>query len=219
MPRKSKHPKARRSPRAEGPKPANRGEPTTVSVRIIGGSLRRRRLECLGDPRTRPMKDRVREAVFNLLGDVTGAIAVDLFAGTGALGFEAVSRGAKAAVFFERHFPTAAAIRHNAAALGVADACHVAAADTFVWFARGVRLPDLADNGPWIVFCSPPYSLYENRLDDLLDLLKRLWAAAPPESAFAVEADERFDFGLLPEAEAWDIRSYPPAHVGLVWKR
>ncbi|OYV90832.1 MAG: hypothetical protein B7Z73_05850 [Planctomycetia bacterium 21-64-5] len=94
-----------------------------VSVRIIGGSLRGRRLECTGDPRTRPMKDRVREAVFNLLGDVSGSTAIDLFAGTGALGFEALSRGAKAAVFFEQHFPTADVIRRNAALLGVAGAC------------------------------------------------------------------------------------------------
>ena len=196
----------------------NRDETPTVSVRIIGGSLRRRRLECLGDPRTRPMKDRVREAVFNLLGDVTGRMAIDLFAGTGALGFEAISRGAKTAVFFERHFPTADAIRRNAAALGVAEVCHIVAADTLIWFARQVHLPEGAEGAPWLFFCSPPYALYVDRGEEIVHLLRQLWDAAPPQSSFVVEADERFDFGLLPEASAWDLRTYPPARVGLACK-
>ncbi len=64
--------------------------PPTV-LRIIGGVHRGRKLEYSGDPRTRPMKDRVREAVFNLLGpDVAGKYVIDLFAGTGALGLEAL---------------------------------------------------------------------------------------------------------------------------------
>ena len=77
-------------------------------MRIIGGKFRGRKLEYSGDLRTRPMKDRVREALFNLLGNaVEGKIAIDLFAGTGALGLEALSRGASRAVFIERHRPTA----------------------------------------------------------------------------------------------------------------
>lgn len=218
MPRRSKPSDAPHGPRDRRAQPAKPSEAATISVRIIGGSLRRRRLECVGDPRTRPMKDRVREAVFNLLGDVTGTIAVDLFAGTGALGFEAISRGARAAVFFEQHFPTADRIRRNATALGVTDACHVAAADTLVWFSRQVRLPDLPGEGPWLVFCSPPYALYVDRRDELLEMLGRLWETAPRESAFVVEADDRFDFGLLP-ADGWDIRDYAPARVALAWKR
>lgn len=187
-------------------------------MRIIGGSLRRRRLECLGDPRTRPMKDRVREAVFNLLGDVTGRVAIDLFAGTGALGFEAISRGSKAAVFFERHFPTADQIRHNADALGVAGMCQVIAADTLVWFARQIRLPEAVEEAPWLVFCSPPYALYVDRGEEVLHLLRQLWQAAPSQSTFVVEADDRFEFRLLPDPDGWDLRSYPPARIGLAYK-
>ena len=81
------------------------------TVRIIGGHLRGRLLPFPVDPRTRPMKDRVREAVFNLVGPtVVGSYAIDLFAGTGVLGIEAVSRGAASATLIERHFPTARAI-------------------------------------------------------------------------------------------------------------
>ena len=69
-----------------------------AGLRIIGGQFRGRRLTYHGDPLTRPMKDRVREAVFNLLWPgAEGAVAIDLFAGTGALGLEALSRGAVAA--------------------------------------------------------------------------------------------------------------------------
>src|SRR5271154_4383856 len=90
-----------------------------AGLRIIGGRFRGRKLEYSGDPRTRPMKDRVREALFNLLSTaVKGKVAIDLFAGTGALGLEALSRGAARAVFIERHRPTAQTIGRNAAALG-----------------------------------------------------------------------------------------------------
>src|SRR5215468_6014297 len=97
-----------------------------VGLRIIGGSLRGRKLQYSGDVRTRPMKDRVREAVFNLLGpQVAGNHAIDLFAGTGALGLEAISRGAAKSTFIERHLPTSNLIKRNAAALGVAEQINV----------------------------------------------------------------------------------------------
>src|SRR5688572_20874387 len=108
--------------------------PKPTKLRIIGGKHRGRLIEYSGDERTRPMKDRVREAVFNLVGPrVVGKLAIDLFAGTGALGLEALSRGAAKAIFLERHFPTAGIIRRNAATLGVADQCSVLPADTFIW--------------------------------------------------------------------------------------
>src|SRR5437016_3166716 len=124
-----------------------------VGLRIIGGSLRRRKLQYSGELRTRPMKDRVREAVFNLLGtQVTGSQAIDLFAGTGALGLEAVSRGATHATFIERHLPTAKLIEQNAAALGVADRVQVKFGDAFLWTAAYQP----ADDAALANFCSPP---------------------------------------------------------------
>src|SRR5262245_27839595 len=92
--------------------------------RIIGGALRGRKLIYTGDPRTRPMKDRVREALFNRLStSVRNKHAIDLFAGTGALGLEAMSRGASGATLVDRHFPTAELIRQNAASLGIEGLC------------------------------------------------------------------------------------------------
>ena len=80
------------------------------------------------------MKDRVREAVFNLVGThAKGMHAVDLFAGTGALGFEAISRGADPVTFIEQHFPTAQTIRQNAAVLGISERVQVFPANVFLW--------------------------------------------------------------------------------------
>ena len=161
------------------------------------------------------MKDRVREALFNLLGTaVEGKVAIDLFAGTGALALEALSRGASQAVFIERHRPTAQTIRRNSATLGVEAIVDVTSADTFLW---AKRLPDLGSS-PWIVFCSPPYEFYDSRKDDMLQLLNHLIQMSPPGSLFAVESDDRFDFCELPDADQWDIRPYPPAILG-IWEK
>jgi 16S rRNA (guanine966-N2)-methyltransferase len=192
----------------------NKSTAQIAGVRIIGGHFRGRKLLYSGDPRTRPMKDRLREAVFNLLGgSVQGAHALDLFSGTGALGLEALSRGAARATFFEQHFPTADLIRQNIASLGVDDRAAVIPGNVFLQF----RTADLAPQR-WIVFCSPPYDFYVTRTSELLLLLKELMHAASPGSVFVVEADARFDFSVLPEPADWEVRSYPPAVVGVLSK-
>lgn len=189
-------------------------------LRIIGGVHRGRTLAYSGDPRTRPMKDRVREAVFNLVGaEVAGKFALDLFAGTGALGLEALSRGASGALFLEQHFPSADLIRRNAAALGLADAVEVAPADTFIFFRRGINLPARSQDAAWLVFCSPPFEFYVSRREEMLELIGKLLSSAPPQSLFVVESDARFDFAELPQAADWDVREYPPARVGVFRKR
>ncbi len=87
-------------------------------MRIVAGEHKGRRLVSPKGPRTRPTADRVREALFSMLGDVTGARVLDLYAGSGALGIEALSRGAASAVFVERDASAAAAIARNLEALG-----------------------------------------------------------------------------------------------------
>lgn len=185
-------------------------------LRIIGGKFRGRKLHYSGDMRTRPMKDRLREAVFNLVGpDIRGTHAIDLFAGTGALGLEALSRGSLRATLVELHRPTAAIIRQNAAVLGAEELVEIVPGNTFVWVRRE---PDLGES-PWAVFCSPPYDFFVDRLDEMLELIGQLFERAPQGSVFVVEADDRFDFQRLPDAEQWDVRAYSPAVVGIYRKR
>lgn len=211
-----------KKPKRSGRQPAElrddeRTEAAPSALRIIGGEYRGRKLRYSGDPRTRPMKDRVREAVFNLLGpDVKGRHALDLFAGTGALGLEALSRGAARATFFEQHFPTAAIIRENVAALRLEDKADVIAANTFIQFRRELPAsPSSVGPLPWVVFSSPPYDFYVERTAEMLKLLDTIIAAARPGSIIVVEADDRFDFGQLSDSSEWDLREYLPARVAI----
>jgi 16S rRNA (guanine966-N2)-methyltransferase len=155
------------------------------------------------------MKDRVRETLFDLLGKrVKGAVAVDLFAGTGALGFEAISRGAARVVFCERHFPTADTLRASARELDVTDRCDIRPGDVLNW---SKRWPELPSDSPWIVFVSPPWAMFADRLPDLMALVDCAIAAAPEGSTIVVESDTSFDPASLPEPAAWESRAVAPA--------
>ncbi len=201
-----------------------------MELRIVGGKFRGSKLNYHGDPVTRPMKHRVREAIFNLVGiEAKGRHAIDLFAGTGALGLEAISRGAASATFIERHIPTARVVRQNIATLGLESQCELLQASAFVWAKRDLPNAEWNTNSasavPWVVFVSPPYAFFVDRQDDMLALITRMIDLAPPESTLVVEADERFDFSLLPGGvieergdTGWDVRTYRPAVVG-VWRK
>ena len=102
------------------------------------------------------MKDRLREAIFNLIGPaIRGKHAVDLFAGTGALALEAISRGAERATLIEQHHPTANVIRQNIAALGVQQQAEVVAGNVFIWWKKqrgvcaGTRSSPRIRRGPY----------------------------------------------------------------------
>lgn len=194
------------------PKPSHKFLKSHDEVRIVGGELGGRKLKYAGDPQTRPMKDRTREAVFNLIGtELKGKHAVDLFGGTGAMAIEAVSRGASGATIIEKHFPMARAIRENVQRLGIEDRVELVTGDTFAWFKRRPTLPPLS----WAVFCCPPYALYDEQRESLLALLEWLIKAARPDSVVVVEYDSRFQAEQLPHPQDWDIRHYRPAIVGV----
>ncbi len=198
------------SDRRKKPKKAT-SRPT--ELRIIGGRHRGRKLVYHGDLRTRPMKDRIREAIFNLVGpSIAGTHAIDPFAGTGALGLEAISRGSVRATMVEQHFPTAEVIQQNISGLGMDDVADVTTADAFFWVRK---LPTLGSE-PWLVFLSPPYAFWVDRTEDMMTLLGALLEAAPAESTFIAESDEHFDFAQMPHAEQWDVRRYSQAMVGML---
>ena len=193
------------------------GAKAPVGLRIIGGRFHGTRLQYVGDNRVRPMKDRVREAVFNLIGPtVKGKHVIDLFSGTGALCIEAISRGAVSGTVIELHLPTATLLRNNLEALDLLGVVGLRKTDAFFWAKNKVEHPQ---GTPWIVFCSPPYDFYVERRDEILDLLTNLRESAPMDSVFVIESDNRFDVSLLPfPGEAIRIRSYPPAKIAVVQK-
>ncbi len=196
-----------------------------AEVHIIGGEFRGRRLHYHGDPLVRPMKHRTREAIFNLVSTgCTGRQAIDLFAGTGALGLEAISRGAAGATFIERHVPTAHIVEENIRTLGVEDRATLIISSAFLWAKRDLPAAAAAADKPWLVFCSPPYAFYEERQADMLELIGRVREHAPADSILIIEAEHPFDFDIIRGAHAgtsepgeWDVRAYPPAIIG-IWQ-
>lgn len=127
-------------------------------MRVISGELRGRRLAAPVGAGVRPTSDRVREAIFDILyslGGVDGLQVVDLFAGTGALGIEALSRGAASVTFVERDPLSLAAIRRNLESVGLGEGersgdATVVRADVGAWVASTASRYDLA-------LCDPPY--------------------------------------------------------------
>lgn len=131
----------------------------TSHMRITGGIHRSRVLRAPQGTSTRPTSDRVREALFGILasaGAVEGARVLDLYAGSGAVGLEALSRGATSATLVEAERAAIAAVRANAAALGLEGAARVIAADV----ARSARR--VAEAGPFdLVFADPPWAMVD----------------------------------------------------------
>ena len=130
-------------------------------VRIIAGRWRGRRLGVEDEPDVRPTPDRVRETLFNWLApDLPGARCLDLFAGSGALGFEAVSRGAARAVLVDRSRAVCDRLRDECERLGAGDgSVAVVEADALDWLA----LPRAAGTPFDIVFVDPPHRLEVHR--------------------------------------------------------
>jgi 16S rRNA (guanine966-N2)-methyltransferase len=122
-------------------------------VRIVGGELRGRGIEFPDAPGLRPSPDRVRETLFNWLqANVAGARCLDLFAGSGALGIEAASRGARGVVLVEQSHAVAGALHAAVARLGLSSRVRVVEADALAWLASGRPAP--FD----IVFLDPPFA-------------------------------------------------------------
>ena len=132
-------------------------------LRITGGELGGRRIHAPKGAKLRPTTERVREAVFSILGDVSGARVLDLFCGTGALAIEALSRGAAEATLVDTH-PQAA--RRNLEALELTGRAKTARADA-------VRFLRRADQASYdLVLCDPPYRLADRLAADLDPLIR-----------------------------------------------
>jgi 16S rRNA (guanine966-N2)-methyltransferase len=125
-------------------------------MRVIAGQFRSRQLKSLKGLALRPTSDRLRETVFNVLAPlIVGARFLDIFAGTGAIGIEALSRGAAEAVFIESHQPAAALIKQNLASLGIKTGVSVLAMDAV----RGLDKLAAKPNARFdLAYVDPPYA-------------------------------------------------------------
>lgn len=167
-------------------------------MRVVAGRYKGRRLKAPKGSATRPTSDRVREALFSVLGTLDGARVLDLFAGSGALGIEALSRGAATATFVDDDPKAVEAIRQNLSAIGV-DA-DVRRCDALAFLRAG--------GGPYdVVFIDPPYSSAPRLGDDLDQFLPAVLAT---DAAIVTESDKRaplqLEFPLEFERDYGDTR-------------
>lgn len=144
-------------------------------MRIIAGTHRGRSLQAPKGDGTRPILDRQKESLFNILREeLPCSGVVDVFAGSGSLGFEALSRGAELGTFIEKGRPALTALNRNVSDLGFGDRAHVLARDAFT-----VDLERLHPFG--LLFLDPPFPLYRDKPEKVHELLGSLMSCGPCE--------------------------------------
>lgn len=181
-------------------------------MRVIAGSFRGRTLEAPPGDTTRPITDRVKETLFNVLGhrlalpgQLPGVDTLDLFSGSGSLGIEALSRGARSCTFVERDPEALRCLRHNLRQLALAECCTVLAADAW-----RLRLPNPAI--PFgLIFVDPPYRDTQDS-QRVRDLLVHLAANLAPDGLIVFRGPERA--AALPEADLGPLRTVNERTVG-----
>ena len=163
-------------------------------MRIVAGELGGRRLRVPRGDATRPTTDRARESLFARLGPIDGLAAIDPFAGTGALGLEALSRGAVSCVFAEIGHAALVCLRENVETLGMGERSRVLRLDG----RRLLRDEAAAGRRFGLVLLDPPYTLLPTLLPTLGELVE---AVAAPGALVALEAPTGLDVDLGPGLE------------------
>lgn len=180
-------------------------------TRIIAGALRGRRLT-VGGERTRPTSDRVREALFSMLDarvDLDDVDVLDLYAGSGALGLEALSRGGRHAVFVESDRAALAAIRANVSTCGVGDRATIVGRPVADYLTGGGRFD--------LIFADPPYAIDD---DDLTKVLAQVTASLTDRGVVVLERGKRAPTTGWPDAlEVIVAKNYGDTRVELAARR
>jgi 16S rRNA (guanine966-N2)-methyltransferase len=159
-------------------------------MRVIAGRFGGRRLRTPAGKGTRPTAERVREALFSMLGPLDGLLVLDLFAGTGALGIEALSRGARRALFVERDSAALAVLAENLNTLGLVQAeAEIRRGDARVALRTARERHETYD----LIFIDPPYG---QALDWEATLAVALPPLLAPGTRVVVESDRRVPLGL-----------------------
>jgi 16S rRNA (guanine(966)-N(2))-methyltransferase RsmD len=180
-----------------------------TQIRIVAGSLRGRKLTCTVNPSLRPTPQMVREALFSILGNaVPGRPFFDVFAGTGAIGIEAISRGASMATFVERDFRLIDELERHLRAFSISDDARIVRADVYRWAERWQPPAE-----PVNVYLSPPFADLEHKEDEVLALIERLQERLYTGSVLILQAEKVPMLFRLPDLEKWDERKYGRNHL------
>lgn len=176
-------------------------------MRVVGGKHRGQHLIAPAGRSTRPTSDRVRESIFNILAhraSIEGSRILDLFAGSGALGLEALSRGARFCLFVENDAEARAVVRRNAGALGVTGMCKV-------WRRDATQLGSCTPQAPFdLAFIDPPYGKGLGSAA-VASLLKGQWLVQ--NAMIVLEESTRSVLAVPPQLELIDSREYGDTKV------
>lgn len=185
-----------------------------TEIRIVAGQLRGRKVVCTVSPSLRPTPQAVREALFSILGDaVPDRPFADVFAGTGVIGLEALSRGASEALFVERDFRLIDDLERHLKTFGVSDRARIVRADVYRWAERW-QPPAEAVN----VYLSPPFPDLEHKPAEMLALIGTLQGRVAPGSVIVLQGEPAEMLHRLPRRDEWDERTYG-RNILLFWSR
>ncbi len=175
-------------------------------MRIIAGEHRGRNLLPPKSDSTRPITDRAKQSLFDILAPaIPGAVVRDCFAGTGSMGLECLSRGAAEVVFFEKDRSALERLERNIAALGVRDRSRIVPGDLFRWFSS----PPPENTGRAdLIFLDPPYRFLRERPDDLRRLVVSMAASHLSPQGVILFRHDAADALDLPALRRTDVRTY-----------
>ncbi len=173
-----------------------------LGVRVISGSARGLKLNTPGDDRVRPTTDRVKESMFNIVQDwVYDSQVLDLFAGSGALGIEALSRGASQAVFCDNSLDSIKIIKSNIEKARVVDRSQIVSGD----FKRCLRDMEAKNQSFDMIFVDPPY--YKGLFEEVLETI-RAYKILKKDGIVIVEHDAKRPIGKVEGLEVYKEKKY-----------
>lgn len=183
-----------------------------TQIRIVAGNLRGRKVTCNVNPDLRPTPQMVREAFFSILGNaVPERIFIDIFAGTGVVGMEALSRGAASALFIERDPELAKGIESHLRQFELTRIAKLYRTDAYRWAAAWI-----APKTPVNIFLSPPFPDLTDKTSDLLEAIRVLQEKVAEDSVITVQTERGSP--LDHELRDWEIRTYGRNEL-LIWQR
>jgi 16S rRNA (guanine966-N2)-methyltransferase len=183
-------------------------------IRIVAGTLRGRKVGCVVTEDLRPTPQMVREAYFSILGNaIPDRQFIDIFAGTGVIGIEALSRGASAVHFIERDPQFAKDIEAHLRSFNLTRQAKLYRTDAYRWIAAWV-----APKEPVNVFLSPPFADLSDKTGDLLNVLRLLQAKVAEDSVIVVQSERGSPVDDAELIRSWEMRRYGRNEL-LIWQR